>query len=466
VSNDLDANAVDPEGPEAFTELTDTHVLVRDFARGYRIADRAEGIYVWDEAGKRYIDAAGGVSAVVSIGHGVAEIAEVMREQAQKMAYAPMHMFLHRPVIELAREVATLAPAPLNQVWFVSGGSEATENAVKLARQYQLESGYSRKSLVISRWESFHGATLGALGYGGHTARRRLYEPMFVNSPHIPPAFPYRCVYCGDRAGCTLQCAEALEHEVRRQGPENVAAFIAEPVVGAALAAAPAPPGYFEAIREICDTHHIVFIADEVMTGFGRTGKNFGIEHWNAIPDIIATAKGMSGGYFPLGAVIATDAIVATLRETGSNFVAGHTYVANPLGTAVGLAVLRYLKDHDLVENARTQGERLLAALRAVQLRHPIIGDVRGVGLMVGLEFVASSENRTPFRPEQQVASRIADTALDSGLITYPLQGSLDGSLGDMIKLSPPLCITSDEVDVIVSLLEDAISQVESAVMN
>src|SRR5438067_9354608 len=315
------------------------HVLVRDFRRRYIVADHAEGVYVWDEDGKRYLDGSAGSSAVVSIGHGVAEIADVMAEQAKRLAYAPMHMFTHRPIIELADLIAELAPGSLNKVWFVSGGSEATENAVKLARQYHMENGKGTKFIVISRWQSFHGNTFGAMGYGGHTFRRRRYLPMVQNAPHIPPAYRYRCDYCADRPACTLKCADALEKEVRRQGPDNVAAFIAEPVVGAALGAVPAPDGYFQRIREICDKYDVLFIADEVMTGFGRTGTNFGINHWGVVPDLIATAKGVSGGYTPLGAVIATDELVEVLECNAANFVAGHTYTGNPLSSAVGLAV-------------------------------------------------------------------------------------------------------------------------------
>src|SRR5262245_50095299 len=229
------------------------HVLVRDFSRRYRMAERGEGIYVWDVDGNRYIDGSAGTSAVVSIGHGVAEIADAMAEQARRLAFAPMHMFTHRPIVELADLLAEIAPGSLNRVWYVSGGSEATENAVKLARQYQIEKGNASKFIVISRWQSFHGNTFGAMNFGGHTARRRKYTPMLQNGPHIPPAYRYRCDFCQDRPACNLRCASALESEIRRQGPENVAAFIAEPVVAAALAAVPAPEGYFQKIREICD---------------------------------------------------------------------------------------------------------------------------------------------------------------------------------------------------------------------
>jgi adenosylmethionine-8-amino-7-oxononanoate aminotransferase len=446
------------------TERTEgEHVLVRDFSRRYRMAERGEGIYVWDVEGNRYIDGSAGTSAVVSIGHGVAEIADAMAEQARRLAFAPMHMFTHRPIIELADLLAEIAPGTLNKVWLVSGGSEATENAIKLARQYQVERGLPSKHLVISRWESFHGATIAALGYGGHTFRRRKYLPLLQSSPHIPPAYRYRCEYCAERPACTLRCADALEREIRRQGAENVAAFIAEPVVGAALAAVPAPPGYFERIREICDAYDVLFVADEVMTGFGRTGTMFGIEHWGVEPDLIATAKGISGGYAPLGAVIARDEIVAELEAKPSNFVAGHTFIGNPLTAATGLAVLRYLLRHELVENARVQGERLLARLGELRERHPIVGDVRGLGLMAAIELVADRDTKRPFDVAGRVSWRIGDAALDRGLITYPLQGCIDGVEGDMVKLTPPLCITGEQVDELAAILDDALTAVEAA---
>jgi adenosylmethionine-8-amino-7-oxononanoate aminotransferase len=437
------------------------HVIVRDFARHYLLAERGHGVYIWDDQGRRYLDGSGGSSAVVSIGHGVSEVAEAMAEQARTLAFAPMHMFTHRPVIQLAEEVAALAPGSLNKVWFVSGGSEATENAVKLARQIQMERGFGQRSIVISRWQSFHGATLGALGYGGHTARRRRYLPFFENSPHIPAAYHYRCDFCAGDCPCTLSCAAALEREIRRQGPENVAAFIAEPVVGAALGAIPAPAGYFEEVRRICDTHGVLLIADEVMTGFGRTGRTFGIDHWGVVPDLIATAKGLSGGYAPLGAVVARDEDIELLERKESSFVAGHTYVGHPVTTAVGLAVLRYMHEHQLTENANVQGARLLAGARAIALKHELIGNVSGLGLMVGLEFVRNRGTKEPFPAELKVAPRIGDAALQRGLITYPLQGCVDGVEGDMMKLTPPLCISAAEVDELLAILDEAIGAVE-----
>jgi len=438
------------------------HVIVRDFSRNYRLAARAEGVYIWDDEGRRYLDGSAGSSSVVNIGHGVAEVAEAMAEQARTLAFAPMHMFTHRPIIELTDLLAEISPGTLNKAWLVSGGSEATENAVKLARQYHLERGNGQKHLVISRWEAYHGATLGSLAFGGHTFRRRKYVPLAQNHPHIPPAYRYRCEYCSGLADCTLQCATALEREIRRQGAENVAAFIAEPVVAAALGAVPAPAGYFEAIREICDRYDVLFIADEVITGFGRTGRMWGIDHYGVEPDLIAMAKGMSGGYAPLGGVLAKEAVVYELERGRSNFVAGHTYVGHPVTAAAGVAAITYLLAHELVENARIQGERLRSGLEALKERHPLVGDVRCIGLMAGFELVADRATKRPFSAEQRVAMRVGDAALDRGLITYPLQGCVDGVEGDMHLVTPPLTITSEQVDELVGILDEALAAVES----
>ncbi len=281
-------------------------------------------------------------------------------------------------------------------MWFVSGGSEATENAAKLARQYWLERGKPSKSIVIGRWQSFHGNTMGSMAFGGHTIRRRKYVPMFNEASHLPPMYCYRCHFKQTYPACDTYCADYLERLVRMQGSENVAAFIAEPVVGATLGAVPPVPEYFPKIREICDRNEILFIADEVMTGFGRTGANFAVDHWGVVPDLIATAKGVSGGYIPLGAVIVRDEIIQAFEKNNSNFVGGHTYSGHPVAAAVGLAVLRYIQEHDLVRNAREVGAHLLAGLRGLQARHPIIGDVRGLGMMVGLEFVADRRHARP----------------------------------------------------------------------
>ncbi len=438
-------------------------VIFRDLGREYPLIERAEGIYLYDTNGKRYIDGSGGSAVVTSIGHGVQEVIDAAVEQMRKVSYVPMHMFAHRPLLDFADLIASLTPKGLDRVWFVSGGSEATENAVKLARQYHLERGQPSKFKIISRWQSYHGATLGALAYGGHTFRRRKYVPMLHDQPKIPPAYRYRCAFCKDAPACNLECANALERTIRLEGEENVAAFIAEPVVGAALGAVPAPDGYFQRIREICDRYDVLLIADEVMTGFGRTGVMFAMNHWNVVPDIVTVAKGISGGYTPLGAVIVRSAIVEQFERNRSNFVGGHTYVGNPLSCAVGLAVVRYLVEHDLATKARENGKYMLA--RFEELRsHPIVGDVRGQGLMVGLEFVRDRATKEPFPPEQRIAARIGLEALDRGLVTYPGTGSVDGVLGDHMLFGPPLIITRAQIDDLVAILDQAITAVERQV--
>jgi adenosylmethionine-8-amino-7-oxononanoate aminotransferase len=442
--------------------LVQSSVIYRDLRREYPVIVRGEGVYLWDAEGRRYLDGSGGSSAVTSIGHGVKEIAEAMAAQAAKVAFVPMHMFTSEPLAALAEAVAKFAPAGLNRVWFVSGGSEATENAAKFARQYWLERGQPSKSIVIGRWQSFHGNTFGALGFGGHTYRRRKYVPMFSEGSHLPPMYCYRCHFNLTYPACETYCASYLERLIRMQGPENVAAFIAEPVVGAALGAVPPVPEYFPKIREICDRNEVLFIADEVMTGFGRTGANFALDHWGVVPDLIATAKGISGGYIPLGAVIVRDEIMAAFERNRSSFVGGHTYTGHPVAAAVGLAVLRYIQEHDLVRNARDTGAYLLAGLERLRDRHPIVGEVRGLGLMVGLELVADRATRAPFPPEREMARAVALEAVDRGLVSYPGQGSVDGVMGDHLKFTPPLVLTREQADELVGMLDGAIGAVEA----
>jgi adenosylmethionine-8-amino-7-oxononanoate aminotransferase len=285
---------------------------------------------------------------------------------------------------------------------------------------------------------------------------------MLQESSHLPPMYCYRCHFKQTYPSCDTYCADYLERLIRMQGAEHVAAFIAEPVVGATLGAVPPVPEYFPKIREICDRYEVLFIADEVMTGFGRTGANFGVDHWGVVPDMIATAKGISGGYIPLGAVIVRDPIVAAFEQNRSNFVGGHTYSGHPVAAAVGLAVLRYIQEHGLVQNAREVGAYLLDGLRRLQARHPIVGDVRGLGLMVGLEFVADRKTRAPFPPEREIARAIAVEALERGLVTYPGTGSVDGVMGDHMKFTPPLILSREQADELVTMLDAAIGAVEA----
>jgi adenosylmethionine-8-amino-7-oxononanoate aminotransferase len=435
-------------------------VVFRDLERDYPVVERGEGIYLYDTKGRKYIDGSGGSSVVTSIGHGNKRVAAVMAEQAQTIAFSPAHCFANKPHIELCHKIAEIAPPGMQHSFLLSGGSEATENAVKFARQYEFERNNRGKSTVIGRWQGFHGNTFGAMTASGITYRRRIYGPMLGHSVKIPPCFCYRCEWGLSPGKCNLECARALRKAIRQEGPENVLAFIAEPIVGAALGAVPAVPEYFPLVREICDEQDVLFIADEVMTGFGRTGANFGVNHWGVVPDIIATAKGVSGGYTPLAVVILRDKIMDLLREKHSNFRGGHTYCANPLSARVGAEVLAIIQEQHLIENSRRMGERLLAGLRKL-LDHPTVGDVRGKGLMAGVEFVRTKQTKQPFPAEYKFGKRLFEEAFARGLVIFPGSGTVDGVEGDHILMAPPFIITESQVDDLLLILDEAIGAVE-----
>jgi adenosylmethionine-8-amino-7-oxononanoate aminotransferase len=420
---------------------------------------RAQGIYLYDAQGREIIDASGGVGAVTSIGHAVPEVVEAMTRQLQQVAFVPWTQFQSEPAQRLAEAIAEMTPRGLNGVALFTSGSEVTEGAVKLARQYWLARGKSDKHVVVSRWQGFHGMTLGATGFSGHTQRRRKYQPMLHDMPKISPAYAYRCDDC---ASGSLRCADELERLIRWYGPENVACFIAEPVVGATMGAVPAPAGYFQRIREICDRYEVLFIADEVMCGFGRTGKWFAVEHWGVVPDILVAAKGVSGGYAPLAVLMAHERVLAALREAGTPWIAGHTYAQNPVSAAAGLAVLEYLQSHNLVRAAAERGEQLLAGLRALIEHHRILGDARGLGLLLGVELVRDRATREPFPLEAGVAFRFGRMCIEEGVAVYPGQSGADGELGDHALVTPPLVITPEQVDTLVAGIDRALSRLEA----
>jgi adenosylmethionine-8-amino-7-oxononanoate aminotransferase len=420
---------------------------------------RAEGIYLYDADGRAIIDAAGGVGAVTAVGHAVPEVIDVITEQLKKVAFVPWTQFQSEPAQRLAEAVAEMTPRGLTGVALFTSGSEVTEGAVKLARQYWLACGKPDKHVVISRWQGFHGMTLGATGFSGHTARRRKYQPMLHDMPKIGPAYAYRCDDC---ASGSLRCADELERLIRWYGPENVACFIAEPVVGATMGAVPAPPGYFQRIREICDRNDVLFIADEVMCGFGRTGRWFAIEHWNVVPDILVAAKGVSGGYAPLAVLIAHERILAALRAVGTPWVAGHTYAQNPVTAAAGLAVLDYLQQHDLVHAAAERGAQLKDGLQRLIPRHRVLGDVRGLGLLLGVELVQDRATREPFPVESGVAFRFGRACIEEGVAVYPGQSGADGQLGDHALVTPPLVIAPEQVDALVAGIDRGLSRLEA----
>ena len=437
------------------------HALLRNITSKNPCMVRGEGIYLYDTEGKRYIDGASGSALVCNIGHGVKEVAAVLTPQAAELAYNPFHCSHSRAYEEMAERMIRLAPQGFGKVFSVSSGSEAVENAVKFGRQYQVARGRPSKHLVISRWQSYHGNTLGALACSGYTGRRRKHTPILKDAVHIPPAFCYRCHFEKTFPACELKCARALETAILQEGPENVSAFIAEPVVGAALGGAPAPPGYFQKIRDICDTYDVLFIADEVMCGLGRTGANLAIDHWSVAPDLIATGKGMGSGYFPMGASLVSNAVAATVQTKGAAFEGVHTCCGHLLGSRVATVILGYMDQHDLVRNSKRQGERLLQGLNEIKAGHASVGDVRGLGLMCGVEFVKDKTTREPFPPELKVAERIMDACLERGLIVFPGHGTLEGTTGDHLLIGPPLVIAANQVADLLTTLEEAIGAVE-----
>jgi len=434
------------------------HVFYRSPKKFYPTAERGEGIYIYDTKGKSYLDGSGG-AVVVGIGHGVKEVADAMLKQAGRIAFAHGSQFTTEAAIELASKLVTFSPRGLNKVYFLSGGSEAIEAAMKMARQYQVERGNPGKYKVISRWTSYHGNTLGALALGGHTGRRKLYLPLIQHTPHIAPAYCYRCPFGAAPESCSLECALDLEKTILYEGPDSVSAFMAEPIVGATAGALVPKDGYFQKIREICDRYDVLLISDEVMTGMGRTGKNYGLDHWNVVPDMIVVGKGLASGYSPIYTVIVKEAIHTTIREGSGVFIHGHTYSQNPLSCAIACAVMDYLEKHDLVSKSAKMGDYLLKALQALY-RHEFVGDIRGRGLFAGIEFVKDRKTKATFDPKLKLNAQVASRAFEKGLIIYPGGGGADGVNGDHLLMAPPLIIKEKEIDMMVSILDETFSEI------
>jgi adenosylmethionine-8-amino-7-oxononanoate aminotransferase len=423
------------------------------------IIERGEGIYLFDQEGKRYLDGASG-AAVTNLGHGLQPLVEAMAAQAQQVSYAAPIAFSHHAALDLGRAISARAPGELRgncRTWFNCTGTDAVDDALRLARQYFVSIGKPSKHLVIARWQSFHGNSIGMAGVHGHTRRRQLYSPMYLNMPHIPAAYCYRCAFGLTYPECDLRCARALETEICQQGPENVAAFVAEPVVGAALGAVPAPAGYFDVIRQICDAYDVLFIADEVMSGWGRCGHWFAIEAWGVTPDIIAAGKGLGAGYTPIAATIARSELWEAIESQGRSFWAGHTMNQNPVSCATALAVIEQMEQMDLLEHVGRVGDYLRIRLEQL-LKFDLVGDVRGMGLLCGFEFVEDKATKKPFDPMLGVGSLYRQEALKRGLVQYPCTGSVDGAAGDMNLVAPPLVITRDQVDEMMELIKQALT--------
>ena len=426
------------------------HVFYRKMGHARPMIERGQGIYLYDVNGKKYIDGSGG-PLVVNVGHGRKEIIEAMQEQLNAVAYVHAIMFTSQPLETFAEELAEVVPLLHPRFFFLSSGSEVVEGAIKLARQIQMARGEHGRQLMICRSLSYHGMTLGALSVSGRPGMRTPFLGMLQNMPHIRHPYPYRFPADGE------ELADRLEESILAYGPENVAAFIAEPISGASLGAAEPPDDYWWRIRHICDKYGVLLIADEVLVGMGRTGKWWALQHWDVEADIIVTSKGLAGGYFPLGFIAAKGADVDQVRAELGDFNHGGTFSHHAVGAAAGLATLRILQEENLVENAAAVGTYLGEILTESLGRHPNVGDIRGRGLFWGIEFVTDRVSTEPFPASQQVAWRIWQRAFDSGLVVYYSQGCADGLNGDIIMLGPPLIINREQVVDIVNILTAAV---------
>lgn len=434
-----------------------SHVFPRHTKSDLPVAVGGDGCYLIDAQGQRYLDC--GDAAVSCLGHSNPAVIKAVQDQVEKIAFAHTGFMTSEPAEALADLLIEHAPGDLDRVYFVSGGSEATEAAMKLARQYYLEIGQPERRRVIARRQSYHGNTLGALSAGGNEWRRAQFAPMLIEMTHIAPCFEYAEKPDGESSfDYGQRVANELEAEILRLGPETVMAFMAEPVVGATLGAVPAVDGYFKRIREICDQYGVLLILDEVMCGMGRTGHLFACDHDGVAPDILCIAKGLGAGYQPIGAMMCTGKIYDAIRDGSGFFQHGHTYIGHPVATAAALAVVTELAARDLPARAGVMGEKLHAALQAEFGQHPNVGDIRGRGLFRGLELVSDRESKTPFDPALGVAGKIKKAALAEGLICYPMSGTRDGRLGDHILLAPPFIIEDGQIDELVSKLSKAIS--------
>lgn len=420
------------------------------------VAVRAEGSTIWDSEGREYLDAAGG-AIVVNVGHGRREIAAAMADQAGRLAYAHGSAFTTEPLESYAAAVGRHLPLDGAAIYPVSGGSEAVETALKLARAYHIARGEPDRWIVYARWGSYHGNTLGALDLSGRKPLRRPYEGWLGRFRHVSAAYPYRAGEPGSNAlGTADELAAELDETLRAAGPGTVAAFVAEPIVGATLAAVVPPDDYWPKIAEVCRRHGVLLIADEVMTGFGRTGRWFGVDHWGVKPDLLVAAKGATSGYWPFGFVAASDEVHGAVTG-GPGFVHGFTYSHGPVAAAVANEVLRILEAEDLVQASATKGERLKTLLTQALGDNPAVGEIRGRGLLVGLELVADRETRSPYPRASRLTEAVVRAARDRGVLVYSGTGNADGTNGDTILLGPPFVVTDDELARIVEVLAEVI---------
>jgi adenosylmethionine-8-amino-7-oxononanoate aminotransferase len=441
-----------------------THVLHRSIAHRYPTAVSGKGIFIRDETGKEYLDASGG-AAVSCLGHSHPDIIAAMRAQLDKLEYAHTSFFTSEAAEELADDLVAHAPEGLGHAFFVSGGSEAIEAALKLARQYFVERGEPQRRFLIARRQSYHGVTLGALAVGGREWQRRPFTPLLIETHHVSPVYEYRERRADEtREGYGDRLARELDSKIAELGGRNVIAFVAETVVGATMGAVPAVPGYFKRVREICDRHGILLILDEVMCGMGRTGTLHACEQEGVSPDILAVAKGLGGGYAPVGAMLLHEKLFKAIADGSGAFQHSHTYTGHPLACAAALAVQRVIRRDNLLANVKKQGEHLARRLQERFGNHPFVGNVRGRGLFHWLEIVADRGTKEPFDPKRKLNVQIKREAMARGLMVYPMGGTVDGARGDHVLVAPPFIVNEGQVDLIVECLGDAIDAAVASV--
>jgi hypothetical protein len=442
-----------------------SHILHRQTKTPMPVIASGEGVYLTDSQGKRYLEGSGG-AAVSCLGYGNKRVIKAIKGQLDKIAFAHTGFFTSQPAEELADWLCERAPGNIGQVAFVSGGSEAVEAALKISRQALIESGEEKRTHVIARRQSFHGATLGAMSVGYHVERRKPYLDMLAhNTSHISPAYAYRHQRRDESAeDYGKRAAQELEDEILKAGPDKVAAFFAETVVGATIGVVPPPPGYFREIRRICDKYGVLLILDEVMSGMGRTGTLFACEQDGVEPDIITVAKGLGAGYLPIGATLISSRLADAIVQGSGTLKHSHTYMGHATACAGALAVQSVIEEDKLLPQVRTRGARFMELLNERFGQHAHVGDIRGRGLFVGLEFVADRETREPFAPELNMAGRLKAATFENGLICYPAGGTADGTRGDHVLLAPPFIITEAQLEELVDKLEKSLGQVMDAV--
>ena len=437
-----------------------TRILHRNIGPELPRAVAGDGVWITDAGGRRYIDGSGG-AAVTSLGHGNAEVLDAMRAQMDAIAYAHTSFFTTDAAESLAERLIGLAPEGLDYVYLVSGGSEAVEAALKMARQYFVEIGQPQRRHIIARRQSYHGNTIGALATGGNAWRRAQFQPILPETHHVSPCYAYRDMAEGETPDdYAARLAQELEDKILELGADQVIAFVAEPVVGATLGAVPAVPGYFRRIREVCDRYGVLLILDEVMCGMGRTGTIFAQEQEGVSADITTIAKGLGGGYQPIGATLLSAKIYDAFRNGSGLFQHGHTYIGHPIAAAAADKVVEIMTRPGLMENVNAMGARLQEGLEAALGQHPNIGDIRGRGLFRGIELVADRDTKEPLDPSLKTHAKIKKAAMARGLMCYPMGGTIDGVRGDHVLLAPPYIIAPEEVDQIVERLAGAIKDV------